>query len=375
MKKIRLFVGLLILISMVAVLPQGARAAKKLITIKGTMANPIFNPGISFLWIGNFLGYYQEEGVDAQFVAAQGGAQALGWVVTGRTHLGFPRPIPVLFRTARGQDMGIIGVYNMNRDPIYGEGVAVPVDSPIKSVCDLQGKKIGVMSATDSGPVFVKRALQECGIEKPFATFLPTGVASKSALAMRMGRIDAWSSVDVQYTLAKAAGFKFRMIPFQDWTEDLFGNVVWVNRKYLKKNRKAVVGWLRSLAKSSVFFYTNPEAALDIHYVLYPESLPKGMTKAQAKAKFIKVLNSRKDKLKVDDEKIKKFGAFDDGEWKAYVKFIGLDKKLPMSKVKTLYTNDLIDEVNDFDIKAVEERARNFDFKKELKAFRAREKR
>ena len=35
------------------------------------MSNPLFNPGISFLWIGNFLGYYQENGVDAQFVAAR----------------------------------------------------------------------------------------------------------------------------------------------------------------------------------------------------------------------------------------------------------------------------------------------------------------
>ena len=303
MKKIRLFVGLLALISMVAVLPQGAGAAEKLSNIKVTMANPLFNPGISFLWIGNFLGYYQEEGVDAQFVAAQGGAQAMGWVLAGRTHVGLPRPIPILFKTAKSKKLPpVMGVYILNRDAIYGDGVAVPMDSSIKSVCDLQGKKVGVMSQRDSGPIFIRKALETCGIPKKKQTviYLPVGPASKAALAMKLGRVDAWASVDVQYTLAAAGGFKFNMIQYQkEWTQNLFGNVVWINKKYLAKNRKTVVGFLRGLAKGSLFFYTNPEAALAAHWVLYPESMPKGMSRAKATERMIKVLEARAPKLRL----------------------------------------------------------------------------
>jgi len=368
-KTIRSFASLLVLISLAAILAPVTRAAESLSTIKVTLANPIFNPGLAFLWVGNFMGYYQQEGVNAEFVAAQGGAQAFGWVVSGRTDIAVPRPVPVLFRTARGDDLGVLGVYLMNRDPIY-EGVAVPPDSPIKTICDLKGKRIGLLSANDAGAVFVHRALQDCGLKSSDVTFLPTGVADKSALAMKLGRIDAWSSVDVQTSLAAARGFKFRMIPFGPWINDLFGNVVWVNRNYFKTHRQTVVGYLRGLAKGSVFFYTNPEAALRIHWYLYPESAPKGMSLAEASKTYLQVLLSRKDKLKVDDEKIKKFGAFDEGEWKAYLKFVGLDKKLSMDKVKTLYTNDLVNDVNNFDVKAIEKQARNFDFDKALKHFK-----
>ena len=94
MKKFRLAITTAILFALIAAAPAPSAAARKLKNIKITMANPLFNPGISFLWIGNFLGYYQENGVDAQFVAAQGGAQAMGWVLAGRTHVGLPRPIP-----------------------------------------------------------------------------------------------------------------------------------------------------------------------------------------------------------------------------------------------------------------------------------------
>ena len=375
MKKFRLVIAVAALFALLIAAPAPSTAAMKLKNIKVTMANPLFNPGISFLWIGNFLGYYQESGVDAQFVAAQGGAQAMGWVLSGRTHVGLPRPIPILFRAARGKKMPpVMGVYILNRDAIYADGVAVPPGSKIKSVCDLQGKKVGVMSQRDSGPIFVRKALETCGIPaaKQEVTYLPVGPASQAAAAMKLGRVDAWANVDIQYTLAEAAGFKFDMIPYQkEWTQNLFGNVVWINKKFLASNRDTVVGFLRGLAKGSLFFYTNPEASLKIHWVLYPESKPKGMSDAQATARMIKVLKSRAPKLRLDDEKINKFGAHHDGEWAEYVKFVGLDKTLTKEQVKSLYTNELIDEVNNFDRNDVIKRAKNFDFAKELKRFKA----
>ena len=374
MKKFRLVIAAMALFALIIAAPAPSDAMK-LKNIKVTMANPLFNPGISFLWIGNFLGYYQENGVDAQFVAAQGGAQAMGWVLSGRTHVGLPRPIPILFRAARGKKMPPVkGVYILNRDAIYADGVAVPPGSSIKSVCDLQGKKVGVMSQRDSGPIFVRKALETCGIPaaKQEVTYLPVGPVSKAATAMKLGRVDAWANVDIQYTLAAARGFKFDIIPYQKgWTQNLFGNVVWINKKFLADNRETVVGFLRGLAKGSLFFYTNPVAALQVHWVLYPESKPKGMSDAEATALMIKVLKARAPKLKLDDEKIKKFGAHHDGEWAEYVKFVGLDKKLTDAQVKSLYTNELIDEVNNFDRNEVINRAKNFDFAKELKRFKA----
>ncbi len=206
----KLAIHLFFALALVALASPGQEAsAAKLSNIKVTMANPLFNPGISFLWIGNFLGYYQEEGVDAQFVAAQGGAQAMGWVLAGRTHIGLPRPIPILFKTAKAKKLPPVkGVYILNRDAIYGDGVAIPIGSSIKSVCDLQGKKVGMMSQRDAAPIFRRKALETCGIpaKKQNVTYLPVGPASKAALAMKLKRVDAWASVDVQYTLA-AAGF------------------------------------------------------------------------------------------------------------------------------------------------------------------------
>lgn len=381
MKRILVCLTAVLMVTAFSLAPQTASAAKKLENIKVTMANPLFNPGISFLWIGNFLGYYQEEGVDAQFVAAQGGAQAMGWVLAGRTHVGLPRPIPILFKAAKAKKLPpVIGVYILNRDAIYADGVAVPPGSSIKSVCDLQGKKVGVMSQNDAAPLFVKKALETCGIpkDKQKVTYLPVGPVAKAATALRLGRVEAWANVDVQYTLAKASGFKFDVIPYQkEWTKNLFGNVVWLNKEYFAKNRKTVVGFLRGLAKGSLFFYSNPKATLEAHWVMYPESRPKGMSLEKATARMLNVLVDRAPKLRPDDgsEKINKFGAHDEGEWNEYVKFVGLDKVLTKEMIKGLYTNELIDEVNNFDRQEVINRAKNWDLAKEIKNYRALQKR
>lgn len=344
--------------------------AEKLTTIRMTLPNPIFNPGISYYWLADFLGYYEEEGVDLQVGAAQGEGQALGWVVAGRSDVAVPRPFPILYLVARGETPRLAGVYTVNNLPIY-EGVAVPLNSPIKTLCDLKGKKIGILAPNDAGVAFVGYALKSCGLKLSDVTFLPTGVADKSAAAMKLGRIDAWASVDVQTSLAQARGFQFRIIPYGDFLHDLFGNVIWVNTDFLAKHRQAMVGFLRGLAKGTIFYYANNDAALKIHWVLYPESKPKGMSEAEATRIFRKILSDRNDKLR-KDKNAKYFGEFFEKKWETYVKFLGLEKELPANKVRALWTNDLLAEVNNFDVKAIEEDARNFNFEEALKKYKAR---
>ena len=345
-------------------------APKKLTPVKVTLANPIFNPGIAALWLASFMGWFEEEGIDAQFVAAQGEGQSIGWAEAGRTDIAVPRPFPVLFRAARGEQIGVRAVYVYANRAIY-DGLAVPPNSPIKSVCDIKGKKVGILAPNDAGIAFVARALKDCGLSAQDVTFLPTGVADKSAAAMKLGRIDAWASVDVQFALAKARGFDFRIIPYGKFMDDLFGNTVWVNGKFLKENRQAVVGYLRGLAKGSIFFYTNLDAALEIHWVLYHESLPKGMSKEKANQLFRQVLEVRAPRLRLAPGQAR-FGEFSPRKWEAYVKFLGLQKQLPAGKVNVLWTNELIAEVNNFDPKAIEAQARNFNFQEELKKYKAR---
>src|SRR5260370_36515613 len=88
-------------------------------------------------------------------------------------------------------------------------GIAVPVDSPIKTFADLKGKKIGVTSMASAG-VIVARALAASNGFNPDkdVTILVAGEAAQTAALLRNKQVDALSQFDTQYALTADAAAK-----------------------------------------------------------------------------------------------------------------------------------------------------------------------
>src|SRR5438132_792185 len=56
--------------------PVPASGAKPLTRVRFALANPIINPGLSFVWIGSHFSWYQREGIDLEIIRTQGPADA-----------------------------------------------------------------------------------------------------------------------------------------------------------------------------------------------------------------------------------------------------------------------------------------------------------
>ena len=98
--------------------------------------------------------------MDSQFVAAQGGAQAMVWVLSGRNtrpqaHSRFSS------RRARKKMPPVKGVLHLNRDAIYATGVAVPPGSKIQVRLRLAGKKVCVMSQRGTPAPLVRNGARD----------------------------------------------------------------------------------------------------------------------------------------------------------------------------------------------------------------------
>ena len=78
----------------------------------------------------------------------------------------------------------------------------------------------------------------------------------------------------------------------------------------------------------------------------------------EAVAANVKSMVVRAPKLTYEDEKIKKWGANSREEWLAYIKYVGLSDKI--SDPDRFFTNELIDEANNFDAQAVIQTAKNY---------------
>jgi len=200
---------------------------------------------------------------------------------------------------------------------------------------------------------------------KPHAPFIPghegvgyvvaVGAGVTAGVALQRGVIDALAYFDTGFGQIEAANIPIRMLPRPKDVPLIGGLYLSTMANTLKTDRKMCVGFARAVAKSSEFLLANPEAGARVFLKLYPETAPRGASEADA-VKSVLFAARRRIPLFRPPYPNTKMGFIHEDELKRDAQFLGLDIK----DVKPLMSNDLIDEINDFDRAKVIEQAKNY---------------
>ena len=295
------------------------------------------------------LGFWEEEGLDVDVLGLSGATAGVQQVASGQVHFATVGPESLLMAQAEG--IPVKAVYVFARKPIYR--IVSPEDSDITEPEELAGKVIGVPNMSTGSVPFTRAVLKTAGIDPETGMeWLAVGLGAQAANAFRQGDIDVWASWDTAVASLENGGFKFHFIE-PPWISDLFGNVMITHEDTIKNHPDWVVKVARGIAKASVFGLANPEAAIRTHWKLYPETAPAEQTdKAMADAEHI--FNSRFELL--EPAKGEKWGENIDSQWKRAADLAIQENLIPADfDVSNSYTNEFIDEINEFD----EEAARN----------------
>lgn len=118
------------------------------------------------------------------------GANALDFGSTG--------DVPPLFAQAAGGDLVYVAASKGSKD---GSAILVKADSPIQSLADLKGKKVGFKRGS-SAHNFVVKALRTAGLSIKDITELDLG-PQDAAPAFASGQLDAWAIWDPYYAIAQ----------------------------------------------------------------------------------------------------------------------------------------------------------------------------
>jgi NitT/TauT family transport system substrate-binding protein len=173
--------------------------------------------------------------------------------------------------------------------------------------------------------------------------------------------VQALSLWDSAYTEMEENGIEFDKVIQDPRAEYFVAGSLTVNEQDLTDRRDALIGLARGIAKAQLFQEYNPEASVRIHWTVYPQSAPREVTD-EAIAKEVAIIATRTD---IQSEDIVGTGNFGDippenmEAFQAYLKAVGeLDEEIDVGRY---YTNELIDEINDFDRQAIIERAQSFE--------------
>ena len=304
--------------------------------------------------IGEALGYNKAEGfqLEVKSLGTNGNVQIAldkGDIDFGVGVLSFQLPM-----YAKGELPPVVNFYEYTYP--YKWDIAVKPGSPVKRYEDLKGKKVGVsdMGATDY-PV-TRSVMRNLGFDPDKdITWIAVGQGTPAGVALERGAVDALAYYDVGFGQIEAAGIALTYLPRPANLPQIGGQFIMAKKDFLKANTKLAVGLGRSTAKASEFILANPEAGAKAFLRLYPEVAPKGKSEAES-VKAILTTISRRITLFRPYDKSKKMGAILESEIMADAKFAGLDS---IKDVKPLYTNELIDEINRFDVEKIRTEARN----------------
>ena len=305
----------------------------------------------------DYLGYWKQEGLEVEVVTNRGSAAAIQLVIGGRADVAWGTPTTAMKAVQQGANVEFY--YSSLRGDIFG--IAIPEGSPIKELSDLSGKTVGVSSFASGGANYAKALLARAGLKDNAYSMVEVGVGGRAAAALKTGQVQALSLWDSAYKAMEFGGIKFSKIVQDPRAASFIAGSMTVRAEDLQKRRKMLIGLARGIAKAQLFQEVNPEAAVRIHWKVYPQTAPRGGVTDKAVAEEVQVVRTR-TRIKsrnilgtdrfgdVPEENMKKF--------QSYLVLVGdLDKEID---VERYYTNDLIDEINDFDRQAVIEQAKSF---------------
>ncbi len=314
------------------------------------------------LWVAEKMGHFKEVNLEVELQPGPTEALAVTKLVGEKqADIGFPSPGVLLSSIDAG--IPVILVWEMVMKQVFD--FALPVDSPITSVQDLEGKTIALGS--EGWRVIVDPILVEAGIDPERVTYLNAGPQWGQAVAL--GRADAglaWRGLAAQWL---ALGLKLKFLVGKDFSNHP-SNGYAIRREDLQDEARIDI-WKRFFkANCMAFEFTraNPRAAAQITYSQFP-ALREQMTPQLALDSMLEL-----GTIYFDGDRVGKgYGYSDLESWQAYIDAVyGLGQIQKHYKAKDVVTNFFVEAANNFDRERIQEEGKAFELKDEFKKLEIR---
>jgi len=346
--------GAFLMVAAVA-LPTGASA--EVVTVgQATATTLTFGP----VYAAEELGYFEEEGIQIENLNFQGASVLMPQVANKEITIGFPGPDPLVVSHQPGRDaLPLKFFYNGARESIWE--FLVLEDSPLQSLADLKGKTIGVGALANANVPITRAMLREIGLEPTDYSFMPIGVGAPAFRATENGDVDVYNTFDTNIAAFETTGVALRRLPQDQKYRDLFSNGFIAHEDTIKEKPELLVGFGRALTKGIIVCEENPEFCVTNFYKHLPDLRPTNLSDEEIMRRGLIILQSRLSKYTAFPEgEPRRFGEYSKETWENFVSILHQGGELSTDEidVSKLYTNELVEEFNNFDIDAVREEAR-----------------
>ena len=219
----------------------------------------------SFEWFfllvdaGNEKGFWAGNGLDPEFVPAAGSSAQLKSLIDSGVKIGFVNAAEVTLARSHGVPVKTVAAY-------FGETTArifVASKGPIETAKDLNGKKIGVISATHTSFRTVLYINQKLGIN---AEPVSIGSLANNIAALQAGQIDAlYSAEGAALTLIDSGDLRL-VLPLADiYPKPYTAVVIWAADDLIEQDPDLVGKFVKATLETVGYLKANPDYASELY--------------------------------------------------------------------------------------------------------------
>ncbi len=295
-------------------------------------------------------GFYREEHLQVTTRFIDQSIQTLSSCSSGQSDI-CPEPIEPLLEH---YDDGVRLKMFLSSASAFHVVIAVPEDSPIKTLADLKGKSIGVHLATGASGLFpTQSALAAVGVQPGETSIVTVGLNQDAMDALASGKVAALGLPMYEMAPFIAAGVKLRIL-----RHPILGhiaNIGYVSApSVIAVKGDALARFSRAIVKASLLIRYNPQAGARAFLT------GKGQPFTEEDVTRIAAdLTAWQDDLPASDPTVPLIGEIKAGDIQHYIQLLvdaGVMKRsIPASEV---VTDQFVAAANDFDRKAFEARAK-----------------
>lgn len=208
-------------------------------------------------------GYFAKEGLDVTIDQGTGSAATVSRIVSGTYDAGFGDMNAIIQLAGTKPGTAPVMVYMIYNTPPFA--LIVKNDSPIKTLKDLEGKKMGTPAGGAAGVLFAALAKSN-GIDPDKVPVVNMQPQLQEQMLVK-GDVD-FSAIFTVTSYANLIGMKmdplkdFRWFYYSDYGIDLYSNGIMVSKTLIAEKPKAVAGLVRALNKAMIEVAGNPAAGV-----------------------------------------------------------------------------------------------------------------
>jgi ABC-type nitrate/sulfonate/bicarbonate transport system substrate-binding protein len=201
---------------------------------------------------------FEAEGLDIAVSSFRGDAQMQQGLAAGSLDIGLGSGPGLGFRVKGAPMIGVAAMYGAPRNL----ALLIPAKSPIKSVAELKGKRIGVTTAGSLTDWLVRELSRQQGWGSEGIVIAPLGQMQARLAAMDRGELDGVVLEAANGYELEEAGRTRNLILFGDIVKHFYTHVIFATNDMVDKRPELLQRFLRAWFRTVAFMKANREFAV-----------------------------------------------------------------------------------------------------------------